>query len=126
MKDRIDSRQLSRQLTRGRAASATADLSPQLFETLRDIDASIEELLAALRRESRAELPPETRLAGVKKLFLRMLQVYTRRQDAFNARVLETLRVLQRRQRLLESRLHEQNQVLLDSLLDESSDHEAD
>ncbi|HSR69250.1 MAG TPA: hypothetical protein VLU25_15040 [Acidobacteriota bacterium] len=126
MKDRIDAQRLSQILAGEESSAAATALSPQLFQTLASIDDSLQEMLTALRRESTAEIPPGTRMAAAKKMLLRLLRVYTRRQEAFNAGVVEALTVMHRRQRLMETRLRSQDEVLKKWAESSSPGHETD
>ncbi len=112
MRQRIDSRRLSAQIAA--ASGKSADLDEGALKTLKDLGHSLDETLEALERESEAGLPADTRFAPLKAILLRVLLVYTRRQDAFNRLSLEALRKIQRRQRLLEEHLTRQQRALLD------------
>lgn len=114
MKGRVDSGQLSRQLSgQSEASKAVEALSEEIFDTLQDIDRSLEEILKSMQRDRQAQLPEGTRFSFLKSLLLRLLRVYTRGQDAYNQRTLEALSKIRRRQSLLQGELRRQQRVLV-------------
>lgn len=107
MKGRVDSRALSRQ-----SAGDQPPPSEEVFAVLQDIDRSLGEILEAMERERRPGLPEGTRFAFFKSLALRLMQVYTRGQDAYNQRILEALGKIRRKQTLLEEELRRRQRIL--------------